>query len=61
MIAHTSGDDFRLFGTSCDQCQDDIIAPNRSEYVNQDQVRHFWSCDNCGHQFEMSVNLPIAH
>ena len=35
MIAHTSGDDLRLFGTSCDQCQDDIIASNRSEYVER--------------------------
>jgi len=55
------GDDRRVFGTSCDQCHHDLIAPKRSEYVSEEQVRHFWSCANCGHEFEMSVNLAIAH
>jgi hypothetical protein len=60
MIARGSGEGWQ-FGTSCHQCHDDVIAPNRSEYVSEDQIRHIWSCESCGHEFEMSVNLPIGH
>jgi len=57
MIGETSADRWQRFGTSCDQCSDELIAPDRSEYVSKYHVRHFWSCENCGHEFEMSVNL----
>jgi uncharacterized protein with PIN domain len=54
-------DERRVFGTLCDECHDELIAPNRSEYVSKYHVRHFWACENCGHEFEVSVNLPIVH
>jgi phage terminase large subunit GpA-like protein len=25
--------------------------------VSKHQVRHFWSCENCGHEFQMSINV----
>jgi hypothetical protein len=56
MIAETTGDRWH-FGTSSEQCSDEVVAPDRSEYVSKYHVRHLWSCDNCGHEFEMSVNL----
>ena len=56
MIAKTTGDQWQ-FGASCDQCCDDLIAPDRSEYVGKHHVRHFWSCESCGHEFQMSVNV----
>jgi hypothetical protein len=30
-----------------------IVAPEWSEYVGKRKVRHFWSCENCGHEIEM--------
>jgi len=45
------------FGASCDQCHGDVIAPKRSEYVSGHKIRHFWSCENCGHEFVISFNL----
>jgi hypothetical protein len=27
--------------------------------MSKHEVRHFWSCDNCGHEIEMVVNLRI--
>jgi len=45
------------YGIACIECNARPIAPNRSEYVSECQVRHFWSCENCGHQFETSDRL----
>jgi hypothetical protein len=28
-------------------------------YVSKREVRHFWSCENCGHEIEMTVNPRI--
>ena len=56
MIAETTGDCWH-FGTSCDQCCEEVIAPERSEYVSKYHVRHIWSCENCGHEFQMSINV----
>jgi hypothetical protein len=47
------------YGTACTQCNDTVIAPTWSKYVSGDRVRHSWSCENCGHQFETSVDLRI--
>jgi ribosomal protein L37AE/L43A len=43
--------------TQCAQCGDTLIAPEWSEHVNERCVRHFWSCDACGHEFETAVYL----
>jgi len=42
------------------QCDQVVIAPDRSEYVGSREVRHLWSCENCGHQIEMMVDLRIS-
>jgi transcription elongation factor Elf1 len=44
----------------CPKCNDMLLAPASSEYVNEDLVRHVWLCDACGHQFQTSVGL-LAH
>jgi hypothetical protein len=36
-----------------------VIAPKSLAHVSNHEVRHFWSCDNCGHEIEMSVNLRM--
>ena len=45
------------YGIACVCCDDRLIAPNWSEYVSEHHVRHAWSCDSCGHQFETSDHL----
>ena len=45
------------YGVACVGCNDRLIAPNWSEYVSENHVRHSWSCEGCGHQFETSDYL----
>ncbi|MGA2124820.1 MAG: hypothetical protein ABSG76_01585 [Xanthobacteraceae bacterium] len=42
---------------SCGQCRDSLVGPEWSEHVSEQCVRHFWSCDSCGHQFTTTVRL----
>jgi RNase P subunit RPR2 len=45
------------YGMTCTECDRLLIAPKQSEYVSEEQVRHLWSCDSCGHEIELAVNL----
>jgi RNase P subunit RPR2 len=46
----------RLF---CPECQDLIIAATRSQHVSINEVRHWWACEACGHEFRTTVRwLP---
>ena len=40
------------FETTCDKCGMALIAPKWSEYVSDGLVLNFWSCTQCGFQFE---------
>ena len=42
---------------SCAQYGDALIAPEWSEHVSDRCVRHLWSCDSCGYEFETAVHL----
>jgi hypothetical protein len=35
-----------------------MVAPARSQHVKHDLVRHWWSCETCGHEFRTTVQLP---
>ena len=48
------------YGLVCTECDDLVIAPDCSEYVGEREVRHFWSCENCGHKIHMKVDLRIS-
>ena len=48
------------YGMVCTECDQVVIAPDRSEYVGSREVRHLWSCGNCGHKIEMMVDLGIS-
>jgi ribosomal protein L37AE/L43A len=50
----TGGPQFFL---PCAQCGNALLAPDWSEHVNERCVRHVWSCDVCGYDFETSVYL----
>ena len=47
----------RKAANQCAQCGEAIIAPEWSEYLSQRCVRHLWSCEMCGYQFESTVHL----
>ena len=47
------------YGTACTECNDLLVAPKWSAYVSKHEVRHFWSCENCGREIEMTVNPRI--
>ena len=45
---------------NCPQCSQWLLAPDWSEYLSERCVRHTWSCDACGYQFETTVVFPAA-
>jgi len=45
------------YGLACTECHELVIAPKWSQYVGKREVRHFWACENCGHEIEMMVDL----
>ncbi len=47
-------------GMACAECNDPLIAPTWSAYVSHHEVRHVWSCENCGREIQMAVNPRIA-
>jgi hypothetical protein len=49
----------RIAPPSCPNCNDLLFAPAASEFVNENRVRHIWSCDACGHEFSTSVRLSF--
>jgi hypothetical protein len=47
------------FGVNCVQCDDGLIAPEKSEYRDGMQIRHQWSCTKCAMRFETLETIPI--
>ncbi len=45
---------------NCPQCSESLLAPDWSEYLNDRCVRHTWSCEACGYQFETAVFFSAA-
>ena len=43
---------------NCPQCNEWLLAPEWSEYLNERCVRHTWSCEACGYEFETAVFFP---
>ena len=42
----------------CAQCGKTLFAPEWSEYLDERHIRHLWSCDACGYEFESEVCYP---
>jgi Zn-finger protein len=47
-----------VYGMTCAQCGDLLIAPDSSEWMSERNVRHLWSCRNCDCRFETSASVP---
>jgi len=45
---------------NCPQCSEALLAPDWSEYLSEDRIRHTWSCEACGYRFETTVIFPGA-
>jgi hypothetical protein len=45
---------------ACPYCGDRLLAPEVSEFVDGDEIRHHWSCDSCGGESRTSIELT-AH
>jgi hypothetical protein len=46
------------FGISCVHCDNELIAPEWSEYRHERQVHHVWRCSRCDCRFESIVSFP---
>ena len=55
----TRNDNRAPYGTACTECNDLLVAPKWSAYVSKYEVHRFWSCENCGHEIELTVNPCI--
>jgi transcription elongation factor Elf1 len=55
----TGMDNCARYGWACTECNNLLVAPKWSAYVSKHEVRHVWSCENCGREIEMAVNLRI--
>ena len=53
----TSTNNYSPYGIACIRCSETLIAPAWSKYVSPRHIRHAWSCESCGHQFETSEHL----
>jgi hypothetical protein len=58
-MATTGIDNCSPYRMACTECNDLLVAPRWSAYVSKHEVRHFWSCENCGHEIEVTVNPRI--
>jgi hypothetical protein len=49
-LHHCRAEFFRAFTapTRCPHCDDPMVAPVSSEFVEGGEIRHHWECDSCG-------------
>jgi uncharacterized protein with PIN domain len=44
----------------CPHCDDLMVAPVSSEFVEGGEIRHHWECDACGEPSSTSVELAVC-
>ena len=44
----------------CAQCGVTLLAPEWSESLDDRRIRHLWSCEACGYEFESEVCYPVS-
>jgi hypothetical protein len=47
------------FGISCVRCNEELIAPDKSEYCAGRHIRHLWHCPNYSTPFASIEQIPI--
>jgi len=58
-MADSVGGTLSSYRTPCAQCGDMLIAPTWSEHLTDRCIRHAWSCEACGYEFETTVYLSL--
>jgi hypothetical protein len=48
------------FGVCCAHCDNELIAPEWSEYRSERQVHHVWHCLKCDCSFETIVDPKVT-
>ncbi len=48
-----------MFGIQCVRCNHEIIAPHRTEFVDDKIIRHLWHCPCCKSLFESFPRFPV--
>jgi len=49
--------DAPYYSIPCAQCGELLLAPDWAEHIDVHCIRHVWSCDACGYEFENWVYL----
>jgi DNA-directed RNA polymerase subunit M/transcription elongation factor TFIIS len=53
---------YRISQLFCPQCHDLIIAATQSQHVSTNEIRYWFVCEACGHEFRTTVRwLPPAY
>ena len=47
-----------MFGIKCVRCDQELIAPRRTEFLDDKVIRHFWHCPKCKAWFESFPRFP---
>jgi hypothetical protein len=42
---------------SCPKCGELLMAPEYSECLSRNDIRHFWMCEKCDYGFETLIRL----
>jgi len=43
----------------CPHCDDSMVAPVMSEFVESGEIRHHWDCETCGKSSCTSIPLEL--
>ncbi len=58
-MATMASDRRSTFGISCVRCDEELIAPEKSEYRAGAHIRHLWLCPKCATRFESIEQIPV--
>ena len=47
-----------MFGMRCVRCNHEIIAPHKTELLDDEVIRHLWHCACCKSMFESFPRFP---
>jgi hypothetical protein len=47
-----------MFGIQCVRCSHEIIAPRKTEFLDDSVIRHVWHCPKCKARFESFPRFP---
>ena len=49
-----------MFGIQCVRCNHEIIAPHKTEFLDDEVIRHLWHCPCCKAMFESFPRFPAS-